>query len=159
MWSLSSRRELNENVSRPARPAQTYATVESMEPRQLLAAAPALVLQNLDVVPGNERMVFNRIGHLDAKVPNVVHDRAVLRLWQVEDFPDPLHVAAMNAVGDQVIKTQRAGCDRGGLDGQGGIDAGAAECSRRRSVRTSRCYLGGDRRGSLQCHRPSSSDS
>jgi hypothetical protein len=80
MWSLSSRRESNENVSRPARPARPCAVVEVMESRQLCSAAPALALQNLDVVPGNERMVFNRIGHLDAKVPNVVHDRAVLRL-------------------------------------------------------------------------------
>src|SRR5689334_16845741 len=80
MWSLFSRREMNASLPRPARPAEVRATVEPMEPRQLLSAAPALTLQNLDVVPGNERMVFNRIAHLDSKVPNVVHDRAVLRL-------------------------------------------------------------------------------
>jgi hypothetical protein len=80
MWLLSWRRESKKSSPRPASPPRAFATIEPMEPRQLLAAAPALVLQNLDVVPGNERMVFNRIGHLDAKVPNVVHDRAVLRL-------------------------------------------------------------------------------
>lgn len=54
--------------------------MEHLEQRQLLAAGPALTLVNLDKVPGNERMVFNRVGHLDAKVPNVVHDKAKLRL-------------------------------------------------------------------------------
>src|SRR4051812_14381380 len=80
MWMLSRRREMKKSAPRRASPPPVFAAVEPMEPRQLLAAAPALVLQNLDVVPGNERMVFNRIGHLDSKVPNVVHDRAVLRL-------------------------------------------------------------------------------
>jgi len=80
MWMLSWRREMKKNPARPASPARAGAVVEPMESRQLLSAAPALVLQNFDVVPGNERMVFNRIGHLDTKVPNIVHDRAVLRL-------------------------------------------------------------------------------
>src|SRR4051812_47479360 len=54
--------------------------IEHLEQRRLLASGPALTIQNLDSIPGDERMIFNRVGHLDAKVPNVVHDKAKLRL-------------------------------------------------------------------------------
>jgi hypothetical protein len=53
--------------------------IEPLEPRQLLSAA-ALSLQNLDGLPENGRMIFNRINVLDPRVPNVVHDRGKLRL-------------------------------------------------------------------------------
>jgi len=49
----------------------------------LLSAS--LTLQNLDVLPGPERMIFNRINVLDPKVPNRVHDRGVLRLQNTGD--------------------------------------------------------------------------
>jgi hypothetical protein len=53
--------------------------VEPLESRQLLSAA-ALSVQNLDGLPENGRMIFNRINVLDPKVANVVHDRGKLRL-------------------------------------------------------------------------------
>ena len=56
--------------------------IEPLESRQLLAAA-SLSLQNLDGLPENGRMIFNRINVLDPRVPNVVHDRGKLRLLNV----------------------------------------------------------------------------
>ena len=58
---------------------------ETMESRRLLSfapavAAPKLTLTNNDAVPGNERMVFNRILHPNTKIPNKVHDHATLKL-------------------------------------------------------------------------------
>lgn len=58
---------------------------ETMESRRLLSyalsvAAPKLTLTNNDVVPGNERMVFNRILHPNTSIPNKVHDKATLKL-------------------------------------------------------------------------------
>src|SRR5215216_7665175 len=54
--------------------------IEPLEDRRLLAAAPALTVENLDGLPGHERLIFNRINVRDTRVPNRVHDTATLRL-------------------------------------------------------------------------------
>ena len=54
--------------------------IEALEGRRLLAAAPALTVENLDGLPGHERLIFNRINVRDTRVPNRVHDTATLRL-------------------------------------------------------------------------------
>ena len=52
------------------------------------------------------------------------YERETMLRGQVEEFPHPLHVPAMNAVGDQVVNAQRPGGYRGGLGSQDGINAG-----------------------------------
>jgi hypothetical protein len=73
--------------------AAGVSTVESLEPRMLMSVSgPSLTVANLDVVPGSERMVFNRVqrqppapekgptGTVTQPPNNVVHDKATLRL-------------------------------------------------------------------------------
>ena len=60
----------------PARPARCE--VEQLESRQFLSAS--LQVENLDILPGSERMIFNRIRNTNVTIPNVVKDRGVLKL-------------------------------------------------------------------------------
>jgi hypothetical protein len=52
--------------------------VEHLEPRQFLSAS--LQVENLDVIPGYERMIFNRIRNPNLEEPNYVKARGTLRL-------------------------------------------------------------------------------
>lgn len=72
----SHRRRLNS----PAR-------IEALEDRKLLSAAPALVLQNLDVLPSNTRLVFNRIQNPNPLVNDVVHDTDMLQIRNTGNAP------------------------------------------------------------------------
>ena len=66
----------------PAAPAPP-AVVEPLEARQFLSAT--LSVTNSDVLPGFERMIFNRIGTPDADFPNYVKDRGALKLTNTGD--------------------------------------------------------------------------
>lgn len=57
--------------------------VEHLEPRQLFAAT--LQVENLDVLPGYERMIFNRIRNTDPVNPNYVKERGTLKLTNTGD--------------------------------------------------------------------------
>jgi hypothetical protein len=59
------------------------AVVEALEARQFLSAT--LSVQNLDVLPGFERMVFNRIRNPDPDFENFVKDRGALKLTNTGD--------------------------------------------------------------------------
>jgi len=52
--------------------------VEPLESRSLLSAS--LGITNLDVIPGPERMIFNKIGIPNSKFPNYVKDTGQLQL-------------------------------------------------------------------------------
>ncbi|QOV89264.1 hypothetical protein IPV69_24150 [Humisphaera borealis] len=59
--------------------------VETLECRQLLSAS--LQVENLDVIPGYERMVFTKIGNPDETTPNKVKETGVLKLRNIGDEP------------------------------------------------------------------------
>jgi len=58
-------------------PAPT-ATIEQLESRRFLSAS--LSVTNADILPGVERMIFNRIQNPNPTKPNYVKDRGVLQL-------------------------------------------------------------------------------
>jgi len=82
--------------------------VEPLEPRMLLSAAPSLTITNLDVLPGPERMVFNRIqrqpphteagptGVIFQPPDNVVHNIATLQLGNSGSAPLVIGSMAIN---------------------------------------------------------------
>jgi hypothetical protein len=56
---------------------------DSLESRRLLSAItniPGLVVKNPEGLPSNDRLVFNRITHLNSLRPNVTHDTAKVTL-------------------------------------------------------------------------------
>ena len=57
--------------------------VEPLEARQFLSAS--LKVDNLDVLPGFERMIFNRIRNPNLEEPNYVKERGTLRLSNTGD--------------------------------------------------------------------------
>lgn len=57
--------------------------VEHLEARRFMSAT--LQVENLDVVPGFERMIFNRIRNPNLEEPNYVKDRGTLRLRNAGD--------------------------------------------------------------------------
>ena len=57
--------------------------IELLEPRRLFAAS--LTVENLDIVPGSERVIFNRISTPNPDSPNVVKDRGTIRLTNTGD--------------------------------------------------------------------------
>lgn len=59
------------------------ALIEHLEPRQLFAAS--LQVENLDVLPGFERMIFSRIRNPNTELPNYVKERGTLRLTNAGD--------------------------------------------------------------------------
>jgi hypothetical protein len=63
--------------------AHTAAVVETLESRRFLSAT--LTVQNLDVLPGFERLIFNRIRNPNPDVPNLVKDRGALKLTNTGD--------------------------------------------------------------------------
>ena len=52
--------------------------IEPLESRTLFAAS--LTVENLDIIPGFERMIFNRVRNPNLEVPNVDKDRGTLKL-------------------------------------------------------------------------------
>ncbi|HEX8914043.1 MAG TPA: hypothetical protein VF796_16970 [Humisphaera sp.] len=64
-----------------ARPSPV--TIEPLEPRRFLSAS--LEVSNSDVIPGFERMVFNRIREKSITLPNVTKERGVLKLTNAGD--------------------------------------------------------------------------
>lgn len=66
-----------------ARPAAAACEVEPLEPRQFLSAA--LKVENLDIIPGYERLIFNQIGQKNTTYPNYVKDKGVVRLTNTGD--------------------------------------------------------------------------
>ncbi|QOV89263.1 Calx-beta domain-containing protein [Humisphaera borealis] len=69
--------------------------VEPLEGRQLMSAS--LVVENLDIVPGYERMVFTKIANLDQNTPNTFKDKGILKLKNVGD--EPLELSNLNVSG------------------------------------------------------------
>jgi len=59
-------------------PAMPIATIEPLESRQFLSAS--LGVTNLDILPGVERMIFNRIQNPNPTKPNYVKNTGVLQL-------------------------------------------------------------------------------
>src|SRR5579864_1926064 len=59
--------------------------VEPLEDRRLLSAT--LTLQNLDGLPTNDRLVFNRLQNLNPQVNDIVHDTDTLRLTNTGNQP------------------------------------------------------------------------
>jgi hypothetical protein len=59
--------------------------VEALEARRLLSAA--LTLVNPDILPSNDRLIFDRIQNPDPSVPNVTHDTNGLILENTGDAP------------------------------------------------------------------------
>lgn len=59
------------------------AEIEHLEPRRLFAAS--LTVENLDVLPGFERMIFNRIRNINTELPNYVKERGTLKLTNTGD--------------------------------------------------------------------------
>lgn len=59
------------------------ATIEQLESRQFLSAS--LGVQNLDVLPGFERLIFNRIRTPNADIPNDTKERGTLKLTNSGD--------------------------------------------------------------------------
>ena len=57
--------------------------IEHLEPRRLFAAS--LQVENLDVLPGFERMIFNRIRNTNVDFPNYVKERGTLKLTNTGD--------------------------------------------------------------------------
>jgi hypothetical protein len=57
--------------------------IEALESRQFLSAS--LKVENLDVIPGFERLIFNRIRTPNEDIPNYVKDRGTLRLSNIGD--------------------------------------------------------------------------
>jgi hypothetical protein len=62
-----------------------------------------LSLQNLDGVPYDDWLSFNRIGTLSTPPPNIVHDRVTLRLGNTGT--DPLHVTGLPITGPWQLDT------------------------------------------------------
>lgn len=58
--------------------ARSSAAIEPLEPRQFLSAT--LSVSNLDILPGAERMIFNRIQIPNATKPNYVKDTGQIKL-------------------------------------------------------------------------------
>lgn len=58
-------------------------TLEPLETRRLLAAS--LQVENLDIIPGYERMIFAKVGQLDPNIPNKFKEFGNLRLKNVGD--------------------------------------------------------------------------
>jgi hypothetical protein len=65
-----------------------------LEGRRLFAAT--LTVENLDIIPGYERMIFNKIGTLDEETPNTFKDKGVLRLRNTGDQTLTLSNLAIN---------------------------------------------------------------
>jgi hypothetical protein len=65
------------------RRASSVIAVEHLEPRQFMSAS--LKVDNLDVLPGFERMIFNRIRNPNLEKPNFVKERGTLRLSNTGD--------------------------------------------------------------------------
>ena len=61
------------------------AAIEPLEDRQLLSATVSL--QNLDGLPTNDRLVFNRIQNLNPSVNDIVHDTDTLAIKNTGDQP------------------------------------------------------------------------
>jgi hypothetical protein len=61
------------------------AAIETLEDRRLLSAT--ISLQNLDGLPGSNRLVFNRIQNLNPDVNDVVHDTDTLAIMNTGDQP------------------------------------------------------------------------
>ncbi|MDB5297108.1 MAG: hypothetical protein JWO31_3091 [Phycisphaerales bacterium] len=84
---MSQRTDLTPQRNPAAAPARSAAArpamVEHLEPRRFLSAA--LKVDNLDVLPGFERMIFNRIRNINVDKPNYVKDRGTLRLTNTGD--------------------------------------------------------------------------
>src|SRR5687768_3252712 len=80
VWKFSFGRSLDSTTATlpDARRAARLATVEQLEQRQFLSAS--LSVTNLDVLPGFERLIFNRIQNPNPTKPNYVKDRGVLQL-------------------------------------------------------------------------------
>jgi len=57
--------------------------IEHLEPRRLFAAS--LAVENLDVLPGFERLIFNRIRNINTEIPNYVKERGTLKLSNTGD--------------------------------------------------------------------------
>lgn len=74
-----------QNVVSRALSQAASCVVEPLENRQLMSAT--LVVENLDVVPGYERMVFTKIANLDQTTPNKFKDKGVLKLKNTGDQP------------------------------------------------------------------------
>ncbi|MDB5297109.1 MAG: glucosyl hydrolase family protein [Phycisphaerales bacterium] len=69
-------RKMAASSSPTAAPAACIA--EPLEARQFLSAT--LKVENLDIIPGYERMIFNRIQNPNTTYPNYVKDRGTLKL-------------------------------------------------------------------------------
>jgi hypothetical protein len=86
MLMLFTRRPKQTATPAPARSAKTAtpapapSLIEPLESRRLLAATARLTITNLDGVPGDERAIFNRISIRNSTTPDVVHDKATLKL-------------------------------------------------------------------------------
>jgi len=62
--------------------------METLEPRRLLSSItniPGLLVRNVDMLPSNDRLVFNRITNRDPIRPNVFHDVGQIRLSNASD--------------------------------------------------------------------------
>lgn len=59
--------------------------VETLEDRRLLSAT--ISLQNLDGLPGNDRLVFNRLQNVNPDVNDIVHDTDTLAITNTGDQP------------------------------------------------------------------------
>jgi len=68
--------------------------IEGLENRCLMSAT--LTVTNLDGLPFNDRMIFNKIQHLDQNFPNVTHDHAQLKLTNSGDAALTFGTVALN---------------------------------------------------------------
>ena len=57
--------------------------IEPLESRQFFSAS--LQVQNLDIIPGYERLIFSKVGQLDPNIPNKFKDTGKLRLLNTGD--------------------------------------------------------------------------
>src|SRR4051812_16907367 len=77
--------EMNQDVvtSKASRLTGSPVVIEPLEVRSHLSAT--LSVSNLDILPGAERMIFNRIQTPNVDIPNNVKDRGTLKLTNTGD--------------------------------------------------------------------------
>ncbi|HSV14318.1 MAG TPA: Ig-like domain-containing protein, partial [Tepidisphaeraceae bacterium] len=81
------------------RRAVVPAVLEALEERRLMSAA--LSLTNLDGLPFNDRLIFNKVQNPDPKFPNVTHDTSSVKLTNTGDAT--LSVSALTVTGPWVF--------------------------------------------------------
>jgi hypothetical protein len=78
MWLLEELKM--QRIARRKSPQLQNAVIEAIESRCMLSGSPAIALENLDVLPSNTQLAFNRIQNPNPAVNDIVHDTDTLRI-------------------------------------------------------------------------------